>query len=1123
MTDTARDRPRASRESAQRSNASIPPAKFQFFAIAFFACGVNILFQALYAFSPAISPLIRALVETTAVAIVAVPPAYWFYMRPRHRSLKQLEIAGRVLRKSEMHYRIVSELTTTFVFDLLVDANGRVSLESISGNYQTFAGQDESVPTFESLFSHIHPDDRDRLSAVLRRLVERPRSEELECRVFVRDPHELRWVSIYGRSEAENDPGRVTAICGAVKDITQGKAAERALAESGERLQKLADSFQGFIAYVRADTLTYEFVNETYATQFGLPRERIVGSHVQDIIGGEAYAVALKNIEEVRAGRACSYENVFDLVSGKRWVQVNFFPVFGADGRVESIAVLNYDISDRKRAEEEQARVRNLLEISQRLAHIGSWEYELSTGTLSWSDEMYRIAGLPVGSPVSRETVETFFPPQELLRSRKTLSSVLHDASSYSADYTITRRDGRAIVIHNEGEMIKDEHGNAVRILGTTQDITARKLAEDELRRSEQIIDAMLNAIPAGVFWKDTDLVFLGCNQRFARDAGFDDPADIIGRDDYEIGCPKEHADAFRRDDRRVIEGGAPILGEEDLKILNAKPVAHLTSRVPLRNADGRISGVLGTYVDITDRKLAETKLRESEENFRSIIEQSADGILVIDKNGAIAEWNIAQEGITGLKKSDVLGVPAWEVDAYSMPEVTPERSAQIKTWVLGMLSGDGNWEPNQRFEHSMKLTDGATRLVSEHVFVIKKGSENMIVSIASDVTEKKKAEHDRLLAEQYLQRAQRLESLGVLAGGIAHDFNNILTSIYGFMELAIDQTRDPGVAEYLSQATNSMERAKALTQQLLTFSKGGAPVRKLTQIGRLVRETSLFAASGSNVRCNLSVAPDLWSCNVDRNQIAQVIQNLMLNAVQATPMGGEIEVSSRNIALQEKEHPSLAPGNYVQISVKDRGIGISEAMLSKIFDPFFTTKTQGHGLGLAISHSIVLRHNGVIEVESELGKGTTFRVTIPASLGLSRGDREPSTRTHSGSGTILVMDDEEGIRRLLSRMLRSAGYEVIGVDNGKETIELFVRDTSRKKKFAAVILDLTIPGGIGGKEVAEAIRAVDKDVPLFVASGYAADQIMAHPHDYGFDASISKPFRMGDLMEMLETHLKAD
>ncbi len=1097
----------------RRFPPSIEPVRQQFaiMTVSILLCAfVAFLFISALSMLP---PLAKDLLGSVATLVLLLPFGYLLVAAPVSTSIIRGREAENTLRESEAKYRSLVELSQDLI---AIYQEAQVVFINEAGAKLLGASNPEQI--VGKLITDFIPD-RYRETAAKRMA---DRLTQVRSAMYVQEF--LRLDGTEFLAEVMGTPfsyhGEV-AVQLVMRDLTEQKKAQRAVVESNTRLQRLADSFEGFIAYVRADTLKYEFVNETYATQFGLPKEQIVGKHVRDIIGDENYGFALKNIEEVRAGRSCSYENSFDFVSGRRWLQVNYFPVLDANGSVESIAVLNYDITERRRAEEETAKTHSLLEISQRLAHIGSWEYELSTKTSSWSDEMYRIAGLPIGSAINREIVESFFPPNELARSREVLSSVLEDHSPYSTDYQVKLRDGRSIFIHNEGEMIHDEDGKAIGIRGTTQDITARKQAEEELRQSQQIIEAMLSVIPAGVFWKDTNLVFLGCNKRFANDAGFDDPEEIVGRNDYEIGCPKELADAYCESDRRVMESGTALLSAEDVHIFGGKHVAHLTSVVPLRNSDGQTRGVLGTYVDITERRLAEEALKESEGNFRSIIEQSTEGIVVIHGSGTIAEWNPAQERITGLSRSAVIGLPAWEVRALSMPVDlrSPERIEEMKQRILRLLRGEQKLSADSSTEHPIVLPDGTKKVVSDHIFVIKKGSENRVVSIVSDITEKQKAESDKLIAEQYMQRAQRLESLGLLAGGIAHDFNNILTAIFGFMEMAKEETKDANVSDYLSHATRSLDRAKALTQQLLTFAKGGAPVRKVSALDDLLRDTALFVTSGSKVKCDVAIPTDLWYCSVDKNQIGQVIQNLLLNAIQAMPMGGSIDVQAENTVLDE--HPTLKNGKYVVISVRDRGIGISQDMLPLIFDPFFTTKTQGHGLGLSITHSIVLRHDGAINVQSELGKGTTFLVYLPASDAHGAQDTEPGIRRHIGTGRVLVMDDEEEVRLLLSRMLQSFGYTVAAQESGTETIAVFMQETQAEKKFAAVILDLTIPGGIGGKEVAEAIRSVDREVPLFVASGYADDEVMANPQDYGFTASIAKPFRISDLSELLEKHLR--
>jgi PAS domain S-box-containing protein len=379
------------------------------------------------------------------------------------------------------------------------------------------------------------------------------------------------------------------------------------------------------------------------------------------------------------------------------------------------------------------------------------------------------------------------------------------------------------------------------------------------------------------------------------------------------------------------------------------------------------------------------------------------------------------------------------------------------------------------------------------------------------DITERKRIEEE-------LQRAQKLDSLGVLAGGIAHDFNNLLAGIYGNIDLARSISKDAQAIEYLNATLSTMNRARALTLQLLTFSKGGAPVQKSTLLIPFVCDAVRFALSGSNISSRFSLPENLWPCNIDKNQIIQVIENIVINAQQAMPNGGEIEISAMNV--EASDYPRKAKGNYVKVSIKDFGIGIPKDIMPRIFDPFYTTKTKGHGLGLATCYSIINRHGGCIEVESEPGKGSAFHVYLPASMLPVVAD-ERICVDNGGAGAIIVVDDEEVIRITVKRMLELKGYTAICKNDGKEAIDFFIRETKEHHRFAAMIFDLTIPGGMGGVDAVREIRAIDKEIPVFVASGYADNSVMKNPIEYGFTASICKPFTIAELSEMLGNYIK--
>jgi PAS domain S-box-containing protein len=402
-----------------------------------------------------------------------------------------------------------------------------------------------------------------------------------------------------------------------------------------------------------------------------------------------------------------------------------------------------------------------------------------------------------------------------------------------------------------------------------------------------------------------------------------------------------------------------------------------------------------------------------------------------------------------------------------------------------------------------------------------KNGLPKRLIGIIVDISERKQAQDENEKLSERLSQAQKLESLGVLAGGIAHDFNNLLGGIYGYIDIAAERTQETKVSVYLTKALGTIDRAKGLTQQLLTFAKGGVPRKKLDLLTPCIRDTVQFALSGSRITYNFNLPEDLWMCEFDANQIGQVIDNLIINAQQAMPDGGSIEVTAQNITFTENQHQSLNGGNYVKIGIKDHGIGISQEALHKIFDPFYTTKPAGHGLGLATCYSIIKRHGGYIDVDSELGKGTTFNIYLPATIdGVAKSIKE-SAITHKGAGTILIMDDEEVIRESLEDVLKVLGYSVICAKTGAEAIDIFSADKKTGQNISSMIFDLTIPGGIGGKEAIIEIRKIDKNIPVFVASGYADDPVMANPTNYGFSSSISKPFRKKDIADMLNKNIQ--
>ncbi len=388
----------------------------------------------------------------------------------------------------------------------------------------------------------------------------------------------------------------------------------------------------------------------------------------------------------------------------------------------------------------------------------------------------------------------------------------------------------------------------------------------------------------------------------------------------------------------------------------------------------------------------------------------------------------------------------------------------------------------------------------------------------------------ERKQMAQEMVRTQKLETIGILAGGIAHDFNNILTSILGnisLVKMEISQEDQPEIFEILGDAELASLRAKDLANQLLTFSKGGAPIKKTTNLFELIHDTVTFALRGSNVRCNLDVDPEMWAVNVDPNQIHQVLNNVIINANQAMPNGGEITIQVKNIQANEITIRNFTEGKFIEIAIKDQGVGISAENLSKIFDPYFTYgKDNGSGLGLTTSYSIIKRHEGDMWAESEIGVGSTLFILLPASseeMNQIFHQAVTSSSSENHHYTILIMDDEIGVRTILAKMLKRLDYSVIETANGVELIEAYEASLSGPQPVDVLILDLTIPGGLGGEKAMNILRKKYPHVKAIVSSGYSNDPIMANYSKFGFDGVLMKPFTIKNLKltlsKVLNTH----
>ncbi len=509
-------------------------------------------------------------------------------------------------------------------------------------------------------------------------------------------------------------------------------------------------------------------------------------------------------------------------------------------------------------------------------------------------------------------------------------------------------------------------------------------------------------------------------------------------------------------------------------------------------------------------RHAMEKKLQHKEHWLNATLRSISDGIIATDITGRVIFMNTVSEFLTGWQSEEALGKNICKV--FQIIDEVTRRPLEMPN--IDMLQKQDLFIPPNA--NLLLARDASERIIDHRVAPIRDDDGGIIglIFLFRDITERQRLE-DELL------RADKLESIGTLAGGIAHDFNNLLTVIWANVIMAsLDADSKDIVVDRLAAAQKSCMQAQGLTQQLLTFAKGGGPIKKLGSISKI-----LIDAGGTSCSSWISlvtlIPENLWLVEIDENQISQVISNLLMNAEQAMPQGGEITIQAENITVTDKANFPLTPGNYVKITLKDQGIGIPKKYLDKIFDPFFTTKKKATGMGLTIAYAILKNHGGYLTVESEVGVGTAFSFYLPATLASIEPTQMAEVKLIPGQGKILLMDDDKMILDVIGLMLEKLGYQVGLAKGGAEALELFKQAWLDEKPFDAVILDSKIPGGMGGQETLNKLREINPQVKAIISSGYSDDPAMSNFKKHGFSGVLPKPYRITKLSETIATILK--
>ncbi len=636
------------------------------------------------------------------------------------------------------------------------------------------------------------------------------------------------------------------------------------------------------------------------------------------------------------------------------------------------------------------------------------------------------------------------------------------------------------------------------------KEILQRHKAEEDLRESSTRLQLSLRASNVGLWdWSlITNEVYF--SPEWKNQIGFEDRELANDYEEWESRLHPEDRDTVLLELKSYMEGRKQDYAPEfRLRHKDGSYRWIYASGDMLLDEKGEPDRMMGCHIDITDRKIAEAALLENEEYLRLAQETAQIGSW---------RWDLSTDELTWSK--EVFDIFGFDTDVTPLfKDFMNSVHKNDKEFVTGAIERTlAEKEPYDIEYRIIRPSDNVERIVHAkgRAFYNDKGDSTGMMGMVFDVTDSRKLDEE-------LQRSHKLESVGVLAGGIAHDFNNLLTAILNNLHLAESKIdNDSDAYRLLEKIKKSISLAASLTQQLITFSQGGEPVKEVASPVEIIKENAEFTLRGSNVGCEYDFPANLWSLEIDKGQISQVLQNIIFNAEQAMPDGGIIRITAENKSISSSENGPVKKGRYIKLTFADQGVGISGEDLQKIFDPFFTTKKTGRGLGLAVTHSIIKRHEGHISVESQSGGGTIFSIYLPASEEEIIKKQCSEEVPFEGEGRILIMDDDEMIIDSVSQILSLAGYYVETAKDGNEAVVLCQRAKELGLPFKLAILDLTIPGGMGGRDTIKKLHEIDPDIKGIVSSGYSTDPIMSDYEDYGFNGVVIKPYKVEELQKVV-------
>jgi len=1036
------------------------------------------------------------------------------------RLVEQLRAENRQLIKEQAGFKEDDRALRLFVDSLpgvayryrIVD--GRWTLDFIGDNCGKLSGYPpEHFASGTSFIELVHPDDAARVLQTATEGVSNRRPFSCEYRIIAADGAE-KWVLEKGQGVWKD--GMLIGTEGFLLDITPQKQAQHEIQESEERYRSLVELCPDGIAIHDGAHLLYG--NAVALELFGgATLEEAQCRTIADVIDPEFHDSVNKRIVRMLDGEHTPVvEEVFVRENGTRFdAEVAARPIVYR-GKPAVMAIFR-DITARKktrqRLQEALSRFEAVVEQTPLVAiqsvdrdgNIRHWN-KASTALFGLKQQevegkkLQDILITPKNAPSILESVQRVWDSRHALPPTEwefLLPSGVH-RWTYATIFPVFR-DGAT------------EEAFIMQI-----DFTARRQMEQELRQAQDLLRSVVVNLPLAVFLKDArDFRFLLWNKCNEEMLGLSE-ADVLYKTDYDL-FPKEQADHFRRADLKTIKDRRLTdTPEEIITSTSGTRILH-TRKIPIFDSDGEPTFLLGISVDVTEQKRAEQALRESEAKYHALFQFFPDPVFLETPDGAIIDCNSVACDVYGYKKAEMVGL---KVADLVPPEILPKLDGMLKTLTEGRL-----------VEALGKKRNGEVFPTEVSARFITVGGEKQVLVHVRDITARKRAEHERTKLESQILQAQKLESLGVLAGGIAHDFNNLLTAVLGYADLTEAELPEGSpLRENVHQIAQTARRGAELTKQMLAYSGRGTFSIQRICISSVVEEMTHLLKVSISKKCILQsrFSPGLPGVEADTAQIRQIVMNLIINASEAIgDNNGVITITTgtvkcdRDYLAEAYLDENLPPGEYVFLEVADNGCGMKPGTRAKIFDPFFTTKFTGRGLGLAAVLGIVRGHRGAIKVYSEPGKGTSFKVLFPACLEqepVATESDTPKNTDWQGAGTVLVVDDEEFVRNLATKMLAAAGLNVMTAADGREAVEVFRENADR---IDLVLLDMTMPQ-MGGEETFQELRKCRSDARVILSSGYSECDVTARFSGKGLAGFVQKPYVSEELIEVVRQVLEA-